>query len=484
MAGGRGMAGWRAVLCAALLAVVPIATLAPVFAQTTTTNPLPDPANPTGPVNGTRGNVSSGEVKPVTDMDYTAWEAMATRAESDLANPDVSELRLDVLRGQLVDWRAALLSAQSANASRIATLRTQIDALGPAPKEGESEADEIGARRQTLAEQLVKVQAPGIAAEEAYRRADGLIREIDRILRERKANELLQLWPSPVNPANWPEAVIALTDTLFQLWDETESGWTNPKAREVLGNNLPLILVLLVVAAGLLTRGRQVIEKLAMGVQARASARGRQVWGLVVSLGQIIVPTVGVIALSVAATRSGLLGDIGASVNAMLPMAGFGLFVAIWLGSRAFPKAELNEDFLNLPPERRAEGRLLSVLLGLLVAAEELRYAAMNAQAYSDATTSVMSFPILLTAGLVLWRVGRLLRLPLKDPANRVAPTSGQSFTPASAGLCRARRWGGGSAGPGAGGVWLCAGGGGAGLSCDSVAGVADAAVRAATSDR
>ncbi len=428
MAGVRGMAVWRAMLCAGVLMALPFATLGPVVAQTSTTT-LPDPASPTGPVNGTRGNLSSGEVKPVVDMDYTAWEAMATRAESDIANPDVSDLRLDVLRGQLVDWRAALLNAQSANASRIATLRTQIEALGPVPKEGEAEADEIGARRQTLAEQLVKVQAPGIAAEEAYRRADGLIREIDRILRERQADALLQLWPSPVNPANWPEAVIALTDTMFRLWDETESGWSDPKARVVLGNNLPLILVLLIVAVGLLTRGRQAIEKLAMGVQARASARGRQVWGLVVSLGQIIVPTLGVVALSVAATRSGMLGETGASVNDVLPTAGFGLFVAAWLGSRAFPKAELNEDLLNLPPERRAEGRLLSVLLGLLIGVEELRDAAMNAQAYSDATTSVMSFPILLTAGLVLWRVGRLLRLPVQITTGRAAPTSDQSFT-------------------------------------------------------
>ena len=49
-------------------------------------------------------------------------------------------------------------------------------------------------------------------------------------------------------------------------------------------------------------------------------------------------------------------------------------------------------------------------MMGLVIAAEMLRGAAMDAQAYSDATTSVMSFPILLTGGLVLMRLGRTLR--------------------------------------------------------------------------
>jgi len=48
--------------------------------------------------------------------------------------------------------------------------------------------------------------------------------------------------------------------------------------------------------------------------------------------------------------------------------------------------------------------------MGLVLAADLLRSAAMDAQAYSDATTAVMSFPILLTGGLILLRLSRLLR--------------------------------------------------------------------------
>lgn len=370
---------------------------------------------------------TGGAARPLSDADYAAWDSAASRVETEIAQSDTPSERLDALRAQLADWRAALLNAQSANSNRIATVRAQIAALGPAPAAGAAEAQEIATRRQELADQLVRLQAPGIAAEEAYRRADGLIREIDRVLRERQANQLLQLWPSPVNPANWPEAAIGFSDTVYRLWDETTTAWEDRRTREELGDKLPLILFLLALSLGLLTRGRQWMERVAQRIEARASARGRQVLALFVSLGQILVPTLGVLAFTVAVQDSGLLGPVGGAINAALTGAGFSVFAAAWLGSRAFPVIAAADDLLSLSPERRAEGRLHAVILGILLGLAGLRAAAMDPQAYSDATTAVMTFPILLTAGLVLWRVGRLLRTPATTSGK--APSQGQSYS-------------------------------------------------------
>ena len=369
----------------------------------------------------------NGTARPLSDADYSAWDAAAGRVESEIGRSDTPSDRLDALRAQLADWRAALLNAQSANSNRIATLRAQISALGPAPAAGATEAPEIATRRQELADQFVRLQAPGIAAEEAYRRADGLIREIDRVLRERQANELLQIWPSPINPGNWPEAAIGFSDTVYRLWDEVVTAWADRDARNALVDKLPLILVLVLAAIGLLTRGRIWMEKVAQRIEARTSARGRQVLALGVSLGQILVPTLGVVAFSAALADSGMLGEVGAAINTALPNAGLSLFAAAWLGSRAFPATALANDVLRLTPERRAEGRLHAVILGLLLGVASLRAAAMDPQSYSDATTAVMTFPILLTAGLVLWRVGRLLRTPAS--AAEGTPTQGQSYS-------------------------------------------------------
>jgi potassium-dependent mechanosensitive channel len=344
------------------------------------------------------------------DLDYALWERMAERAEAEIENRNTSTERMEEIRSQLAKWRAALLNAQSANSARIATLRQQIDALGPAPAEGATEADEISSRRQELASQLVRLQAPGIAAEEAYRRADGLIDEIDRTLRERQADQLLQLWPSPLNPGNWPEAAIGFADTVQRLWDETVEAWEDPKARGALFDNLPLIIVLVIVAVALVVYVRRWTERLTERLQQGATVRGRNFWALIASLGGIILPTIGMVALSWALLASGMLGDVGSLIAVALPFAGLVVFAFAWLGARAFPRLQGDGAMLPLPPERRAEGRFLSVMMGLVIAAEIIRAAAMDAQAYSDATTSVMTFPILLTGGLVLIRLGRTLR--------------------------------------------------------------------------
>ena len=143
---------------------------------------------------------------------------------------------------------------------------------------GAVEAEEIAKRRNELTDQLVRLQAPGIAADEAYKRADGLIREIDRVLRERQADQLLQLWPMPINPANWPDALRALSDTAVALWTETGEQIAKEEARRQLTDSLPVLLAYLALAAMILWRGRQWIDALTLRLQDRASVQGRRLW--------------------------------------------------------------------------------------------------------------------------------------------------------------------------------------------------------------
>ncbi len=344
-------------------------------------------------------------------VDYAEWEKAASAAEDQLENRNISDERLDELRDQLAKWRATLLNAQNVNSTRIATVKEQIAALGPAPEEGKTEAPEIASRRSDLADLLGKLQAPGITAEEAYRRADGLIREIDRTQRERQANELLQLWPAPVNPANWPEAAVGISDTLMRIVDEAREGWQNKDARGVFLSNLPLILGLLVLWAGLTFYARRWIENFVDRMQAGGSEARRRVLSVLASLGQVVVPTAGTVALTVALLNSGLLGEVTRRIAVSLPFLGFTVFVAAWLGGRAFPRQQGEDAALPLPPESRIEGRFMAQMMGLVIAAELLRSITMDPQSYSEAVTAVASFPILVAGGLVLIRIGRVLRL-------------------------------------------------------------------------
>ncbi|MEF3047332.1 DUF3772 domain-containing protein [Pseudotabrizicola sp. L79] len=380
-------------------------------APTTGTAPpiVADDTAPTGEMVTLEAGAPASAAVPASELDYAEWATVAERAERALENTESSSVALELLRAQLVDWREAFLVAQNTNSSRITTLREQIAALGPAPAEGETEADEIAARRAELNAQLVAFQAPGIAAEEAYRRADGLIREIDRVVRERQADELLKLLPSPVNPANWPEAWKALAGATGVLLREATMRWALPTSRQQLVDNLPLIVTLLALALGLIWRGRALVEAGVGRLVARSTARGLRISALILSLGQIIIPTIGTVALAEALKLSGMIGIVGTVVADVLPAAGFMVFALHWLGGRVFPKAE-HWVPLDLPADARAEGRFLSTVFGLILGINILLRAALDQQSLTDAARSVLDFPVLVMAAVVLWRAGRLLR--------------------------------------------------------------------------
>ncbi|MBD1206363.1 MAG: mechanosensitive ion channel family protein [Rhodobacteraceae bacterium] len=419
-----GHGGLRALRSALLLVVFLALGVSPgsVMAQqagggtaspSATPEPQPQPGvavapRPAAPA-GTAVVVSKGAGK-ASGPDYGAWELLAERAENLLSNPETETRGLELLRNQLVTERAKFLAAQNTNAARIATVREQIAALGPAPPQGETEAQEVALRRQQLADQLVQLQAPGLTAEEAFRRADGLIGEVDRTLRERQASQLLQLWPSPVNPANWPEAVVALGDVTVRLWTETTTRWTRGDGRQALFDNLPLILLLAVLGLGLITQTRRV----AMMSQARLprprTARGRRVVALLLSMVQVVLPVLGAIALARAVEATGLVGPVGTALAEVLPAVVFALVASNWLGHAVFPLEEGDEVSTLLVAERRAEGRFLARSIGLVLAVEAVRHLLVVEVGGSDTANAVLAFPVLATTAVLIFRMGQLLR--------------------------------------------------------------------------
>lgn len=346
-----------------------------------------------------------------TDLapDYVAWEAVAKRAEDAVQAARASTPALEDLRAELVGWRAKFLAAQSINQTRIKTLKDQIATLGPVPADGTSEPDEIASRRVALNDQLAKLQAPVLSAEEAYSRADGVIREIDTLIRERQADQLLQLGPSPLNPANWTTSLLAATNTLRAIGDEIISNWNKPAARATLRDKLPVILLLLALAAVLLARGRKWMEMLTIQVSRSGNSRSRAVYSSLISLGQVLLPALGVIALAAAISESGMVGAHAAVLVKVLPVAVSIFFFARWLGGRVFPRADTHEPLFHLTPERNAEGRFLASAMGLAAALGAVVGRVATTEGFATAARVTWGFPFLLIAGFLIFSMGRLL---------------------------------------------------------------------------
>ena len=346
----------------------------------------------------------------VKKVDFEAWQATAARAEEAVLNGRASDEALGVLRTEIVDWRTQFQAAQSSNETRIATLKSQLTALGAAPGEGESEAAEISERRKALNEQLAALEAPKRTAEEAFSRSDGIIREIDGIIRERQSDALLRIGPTPLNPALWPDALFEIVDSVHSLGLGIQAAFESTIQRRVARDNAPLAILLVSIALVLMLRARRWIELLALRIEARETRASAGFTAFLVSIGQVIVPVLGVFSLALAISVTGLYGPRGEIFLGVIPDAGVVIFGAVWLAGRLFPSSPTVISPLNLTPERRKEGRFFILILALLFAADQLIESLSGFDKYPEETQAVLDFPVILIAGLILIRLGQILR--------------------------------------------------------------------------
>jgi potassium-dependent mechanosensitive channel len=350
---------------------------------------------------------NNGEEAP----DFARWEALAERAEAGLTDRNMPDATLEALRTQIAAMRAEFVIAQAFNRERIAVLREQLDALGPPPGEGEIEAPEITERRADLTERMARRQAPLVAADEAFRRADAIIRSIDRLLRERQADALMRLWPTPLNPANWPQGVNALISSALTVYGEVYNAWLDPALRAAFRSDLPVTLGALALALLLLARGRFWMETLTTRLLlSTAILRGRVVAAFFLSLAQILVPFAGLSALFFAVLSTSLTGPTIEDLAQTMVRAGLVLVFARWLALQIFPVIADPGLSLTLADPDRRRGRRVTLLLGLFMAIELLLRAFLQPEQQTEAANAVLMFPLIVLVSLGLWRMGLILQ--------------------------------------------------------------------------
>ncbi len=231
-----------------------------------------------------------------------------------------------------------------------------------------------------------------MTAQEAFHRADGLVAEIDKVLRDRQASALLKLWPNPLDPANWPAAVKALSGVVGAIWDETARRAQDQFLQRELGNNLPLIVVYLLAALALLSRGRRWMARLVAMAKARSGARAADVWDFLGALAQeALLPALGLGALSAGLNESAMLGPVGTIVFGELGWLGLIVLLAAWLGKRALPAGEGGLG-LELGEAERARLRSLAALMGVVMLAVRLLSLLAAQLRFSDAAARFWPF--------------------------------------------------------------------------------------------
>ena len=368
-------------------------------------------------------------------IDFERWDSLGANAEKLVDDQSSDEETFAALRQSIAQYREEFNAARNQNAGRIDVLRKQIAALG-APPEGEAaepEPPSVTAQRDDLNAQLNILLAPAQRAEAAYARADGLIGEIDTILREQQTEKLLSVSPSPLNPANW---TIAVKDTLraFRgIAAETRRAVRiqTPQQRH---DALPKSILLLTLGTMLILRGRRWATMIVNRLRLQG-ARGLSIWRFVVSLMRVLLPYLGLVAFTSAGLSSGLLGTRGEQVLSLLPVVGGFVLGFRWVSERVFSRDD-DEALLAFTQDQRKRARFHIAVLTITIVLDVCLREMVALATPHPATQPLVAAPFLFVISFSLFNLGQVLR-GYVDPSNDTVPAVEQRVST----LSRVLRW-------------------------------------------
>ena len=365
--------------------------------------------------------VSQVGAQDAPQIDYATWDTFATQAEAALGNRDSSLEQLNSVRQNADQWRSEFRDAQGANAPAIQTVKDQITALGPAPAEGDTEAEDIAGRRVALNKQLADLQAPGITAAEALSRANSIITRVDEIQRDREAQEIARMTPSPLLPSSWVAAAKEIQAVFKGMGDELRKEASYDTLRE----NLLEVLAYLLGAIGLLTYGRRLVDQLPSHVGSRSTGDAKAIIAFLTSLGQILIPMVGVYLLVTGLDKAGFFGPWTRPLMIAVPLGALSFWSGRWLVRVLFSARPVAYATLTVPAHARAYARIYGTGLSVALAWHIVLSFAMLPLAgyvrdsnappqipyeFSLAGAGVVHFVLLVIGGFFLFQMSNILR--------------------------------------------------------------------------
>jgi potassium-dependent mechanosensitive channel len=354
----------------------------------------------------------AGAAGAQTDAEAKRWDGVATTAEERIADPATSTDQLNELRERLVGQRNAISAAEQAAKPAVDELNQRLQAIGPAPAEGQDEAPEVAELRRTLQEEIATAQAPVLTAQEAYKRTETLIASIDRTVRARFSAELMQRAPSPLRPAGWGNAAGELAARARDYRDQVNSEIEGGGSRNQLLRRVPVKLLLLVAGLAVAFWVRGLLIEWIESRLAVARDRRSVAWLVALrNLTRLVVPMVGAGLLFSAFDPEGLLQPGDERRFFSLPPFVLVLIGAGWLGGSLL--APKYRAFRLVPLEDDEAWRAMRVILLLALAvALAMLFASLAVRwDLSTSTQAVLQFPLVLVGAFGLWRSAALMEV-------------------------------------------------------------------------
>ena len=354
--------------------------------------------------------------------DEVTWDSVASRAETVLLRGVASKFALNRLRAELLTWRDKFASEREQNSGRLSTVEAQIAALGDAPTETE-EPDAIATRREALSALQSTLAAPAVLSQEAFARATGLISEIDVLIRARETQSLTERTASPLNPAYWPGALAAIGQNIGSFSSDTIAGTQADLQSGSLWQNLPVAILLGIVAFVLILKSRLWVKD----IQTKYLTAGTQTFSALmfpVSLLQIALPSLGLVFFLMAINWLDVFAIAGTNMIYAIVSACWVILLGYWLAEQFFA-ANDSDGPLQYPSQTRARLRRLTIWLSIGLGVLGVMQVFVTNREAAEAELAVLLLPVQVLISIVLFQFGRTFRTAqLSDNADSASGTT------------------------------------------------------------
>ena len=369
--------------------------------------------------------------RPFPEEPFATWNRTAEQVQSTLERDRASTAFLEQLRARLDRERSAAFETSQSTNVRLRALQAQLDALGPPPAEGASESEEVATRRAELGREIASVNAPLIAANGAFQRADVLIEELDRRIRERQTADLLTRYPSAVLVQQWPEIIAEITQWAGSLSRETVSAISDPTRRAGPAEDWPIAIALALVGLLLLLYGHPTVVRRLEALRRSETERSRQIWpSLGCAVVRILLPGLAaaclILAWRLVDPATGTLRFLdGAGVEIAID-----LILAYWLAHLIFSPTFAPDRILGLDDRIAGRAARITIAIGVLSAAEILLDRLDVHGQVSPAALAFLTTPLMVAVGVATWSLASVLIGAGKGPADAAADPTDPEATP------------------------------------------------------
>ena len=261
-----------------------------------------------------------------------------------------------------------------------------------------------------MTEKINILAVPVLTAQEAYNHADGLIREIDTIIRMQQTDQLFALGSSALDP-NIYTKLDAMSEALGHLRAEFYAAVSSDIALRSRLENFLVTGFYLAMALFLLLRGGPWVETAGRFVSRQGDAQS-EVWRFLISIGRLVLPVAALFALSIGLSDPELFGSRSAAILEHLPLLAIG-FVSLRWASNQLLIADDGRAFLAFSEPVRVTLHRYALLLTVIMLGQNFVFALLSFNVLSEVERTAWSFPFILLLGVALFWVGRTFKTAL-----------------------------------------------------------------------